>query len=171
MVINKDKIGVLFICLGNICRSPAAEGIFQSQVLAQGYGDQFHIESAGTSGYHDGESPDKRMQKAGSKRGYKFTSLSKRLKVEDLYTFHYLITMDDDNYEKTATFTQIHGRSHNRESPVKIIPMKQFITSKSISHIPDPYFGEMDGFKEVIDLLEEGCENLLDFLLAELNYQ
>lgn len=160
---NQKKIGVLFICLGNICRSPAAEGIFRSKVLTRGYGDKFHIESAGTSGYHDGDPPDQRMQKVGHERGYQFNTLSRRLQVEDLHTFHYLITMDDDNYRKIKALVHTHGVSQQ----VNLIPMKQFIYSKTVPHIPDPYFGGMAGFKEVIDLLEEGCENFLDFLMDD----
>lgn len=156
-----QSIGVLFICLGNICRSPAAEGIFQALVEKRGLSDMFKIDSAGTSGYHDGDLPDTRMRAAGKTRNYAFDSISRKLVVEDFDQFDYLIVMDQDNHRNTLTLTR--GPADQQ----KVFPMIDFIyTIDEIDGIPDPYFGGAEGFEHVLNLLEEGCENLLDILVA-----
>lgn len=89
---------VLFVCLGNICRSPAGEGIFKDMVIQEGLSDKITVDSAGTSGYHDGELPDPRMRQHGSRRGYKFDSLSRKFIADDFYNFDIILAMDDSNY-------------------------------------------------------------------------
>ncbi len=149
---------VLFVCLGNICRSPAGEGIFRKMVKEQGLEDYITIDSAGTSGYHDGELPDSRMRSHGARRGYKFDSLSRRFTVKDLYNFDIILAMDDSNYHNILRLAP------DLESERKVHRMVEFSRKYSHDHIPDPYYSGADGFELVLDLLEDACQGLLEEL-------
>lgn len=146
------KIKVLFICLGNICRSPAAHGIFESIA-----GDDFEVESAGTSAYHAGERADARMRAAAKKRGIELHSISRGLKTTDFDYYDYLITMDDSNYHNVLNLDA------NKEYTNKVFKMTAFLSDKynDVTEIPDPYYGGDQGFEFVLDLLEDACVNLL----------
>jgi protein-tyrosine phosphatase len=153
---RKLTVRICFVCLGNICRSPAAEAIFKS--LAEKEGMQCEVDSAGTSGYHDGEPADSRMIEFGQKRGYNLTSLSRPLKKTDASRFDLFITMDHENYKNALN---ILGNSHQD----KVKKMCDFLTTTTnYSEIPDPYFGGAAGFELVYDLLEEACVGLLENL-------
>ncbi|WP_029903026.1 low molecular weight protein-tyrosine-phosphatase [Prevotella sp. 10(H)] len=147
---------ILFVCLGNICRSPAAEGILKRMIKEQGLEDKISVDSAGTSGYHDGELPDSRMRQHGSRRGYKFDSLSRRFTTDDFYNFDIIIAMDDNNYHN------IMRMAPDPESERKLYRMVEFSKRFGHDHIPDPYYSGADGFELVLDLLEDACEGLLD---------
>ncbi len=149
---------VLFVCLGNICRSPMAEGVFRKLVAEKGLEKSFHIDSAGTSGYHQGELPDARMRMHASRRGYHLTSLSRRVQPEDLEEFDWIIAMDDHNVER------LHGMARSPEQAAKIKKMTEFSRRFEAKEIPDPYYGGDSGFEHVIDLLEDACEGLLEKL-------
>lgn len=149
---------VLFVCLGNICRSPAAEGILKRMVKEQGLDDKIIVDSAGTSGYHDGELPDSRMRQHGARRGYKFDSLSRRFTMDDFDNFDIIIVMDDSNYHNVMRLAP------DLDSEKKVYRMIEFSQKFAHDHIPDPYYSGADGFELVLDLLEDACEGLLERL-------
>lgn len=151
-----NKTSVLFVCLGNICRSPAAEVIFRDLVSSRGLKDRFFIDSAGTSGFHDGEKADTRMISALKKRDYSQTSISRKFIKNDFNKFDYIIVMDESNYQNVLKLSSDPDRS-------KVLKMTDFKSPKNdrYDHVPDPYFGGDDGFYEVIDLLEDCCANFL----------
>lgn len=147
---------VLFICLGNVCRSPAAEGIFKAMVRSERLDDKIKVDSAGTSGYHEGELPDSRMRRHGAKRGYRFESLSRRFSRADFDNFDLVITMDDNNYYSVMQMAP------DIESEKKVHRMTDFSQHFAHDHIPDPYYLGADGFELVLDLLEDAAQGLLD---------
>lgn len=149
---------VLFVCLGNICRSPAAEGIFSGMVASRGLAGCYYIDSAGTYGGHRGELPDARMRKAGAARGYDFTHRSRPVSPEDFGWFDIILAMDDSNYEN------LFRMAPTLEAREKIHRMVEFGTRKDYSYIPDPYYEGSEGFELVLDLLEDHCAGLLDQL-------
>lgn len=149
---------ILFVCLGNICRSPMAEGIFRKLAANAGREKEFEIDSAGTSAYHQGELPDSRMRMHGSRRGYLLGHRSRRVRVEDLEQYDLIIGMDDHNVER------LHGMALTPEQKVKIYKMTDYCRHYQATEIPDPYYGGDSGFEYVIDLLEDGCKGLLEQL-------
>ena len=147
---------VLFVCMGNICRSPTAEGIFKKFVKELSPDINFYVDSAGTIGYHTGELPDPRMRKHASARGYELESRARQFDPKkDFEDFDYIITMDNDNY------SDISKLDHKKYFSNKILKMANFISNKKFKEVPDPYYGGAQGFELVIDLLEEGSKNLL----------
>jgi protein-tyrosine phosphatase len=143
--------------MGNICRSPMAETIFQYQVAQRNL--SFLTDSAGTSGYHQGEKADLRMRQAAKNHGYEITSLSRKFLQEDFDRFDYIVVMDDRNY------FDIHKLALKPDDEKKILKMAQFFAHNRFDHVPDPYYGNSSGFDTVIELLEESVENLIRFLL------
>ena len=153
-----NKYKVLFVCLGNICRSPAAHGIFEHIVRREGAQDMVEVDSAGTYGKHRGELPDRRMREAASARGYSLTHVSRPVSGLDLLEFDLIIAMDDQNYQNLMNIAP------SVEAARKVKRMSEYLTDNKISYIPDPYYSGMDGFNYVLDLLEESCENLFSSL-------
>lgn len=147
---------VLFVCLGNICRSPAGEGILKKMIKEQGLDDHISVDSAGTSGYHDGELPDPRMRQHGARRGYKFDSISRRFTRNDFDNFDIILAMDDSNYHN------IMRLAPDLDSEKKVFRMVEFSQKYGHDHIPDPYYSGSEGFELVLDLLEDANEGLLD---------
>ena len=143
---------ILFVCLGNICRSPAAEGIFAQKAINAGL--NLKIDSA----WHEGEKADRRMRQTAKARGYELTSLARRVRSCDFDNFDYLIAMDDQNYD------DLRQKATSTEQLDKILRMRDFFGRKDIDHVPDPYFGGSEGFELVIDLLEEASDNLINFI-------
>jgi len=150
------KIRILFVCLGNICRSPAAEGIMSGIVEKNDLQDIIEVDSAGTSGWHEGDLPDERMRSHGEKRGYDFCSRARKFRRSDFNDFDYIIVMDQNNY------TTVKSMALSRDQADKIHLMTDYAVQYS-SHddIPDPYYGGSSGFELVLDLLEDACEGLL----------
>ncbi len=146
---------ILFVCLGNICRSPTAEGIMQKYVDDANLNKQIRIESAGCYNYHEGELPDGRMRKHASARGYELTSRSRPVITEDFEQFDLIIGMDDSN------ISDLIKKAPSPEAQKKIKRMTDYSTEHSLDHVPDPYYGGADGFDLVIDLLEDACSGLL----------
>ena len=151
---TNKKYKVLFVCLGNICRSPAAHGIFEHIVKENGMQDMIEVDSAGTYGGHSGELPDRRMRTAAMYRGYALTHHSRPVRSIDLHDFDMIVAMDDQNYEDLMHIAPSVEATH------KIRRMADYLTTHKISYIPDPYYMGTEGFTLVLDLLEEGCRNL-----------
>lgn len=147
-------IKILFICMGNICRSPTAEGVMQSIVKQKTKEKEIYCDSAGTIDYHRGQRADERMIEHAHLRGYELKSISRPFEEDDFYNFDLIITMDEDN------FKEINFRDKNKEFGHKIRRMVEFCSSKNVKEIPDPYFGGSWGFENVLDLLEDACEGL-----------
>lgn len=145
---------ILFLCMGNICRSPAAHCIFQNIVNKAKCSESYLIDSAGTIGYHSGNPPDDRMQDALKKRKIPIIGESRPLTYEDLERFDLILAMDKDNLKDALSLDQ-NGLCHK-----KIRLFAEFCLDPELSEIPDPYYGYGDGFERVLDMIEEGCENL-----------
>lgn len=156
------KTRILFVCLGNICRSPAAEGVMRSIVEREGLTDRFEIDSAGTYGGHRGELPDPRMRSAASRRGYALTHCARQVREEDFDRFDMIVVMDDMNYEA------VHRLAPSREASGKIYRMAEFCRRHpDRTYVPDPYYEGHEGFELVLDMLEDGCEEILEKLKVE----
>lgn len=159
---KNEKYKLLFVCLGNICRSPAAEGVMRGAVQRAGLDDRIEIDSAGTYGGHRGQLPDPRMRSAASARGLALTHRSRKITVEDFYDFDRIVVMDDMNYE------DVFRLSPERATDNKIFRMREFFTRfPDWSHVPDPYYEGHEGFELVLDMLEDACGNLLETLKKE----
>ncbi|MBD5358898.1 MAG: low molecular weight phosphotyrosine protein phosphatase [Bacteroides sp.] len=156
---NKDKVKILFVCLGNICRSPAAEGVFRSMVEEKGVGKRFEIDSAGLYGGHAGELPDRRMRVHAFQRGYSLIHHSRPVRMSDFEDFDLIIAMDDSNYQRLRSFAT------TLEDQRKVVKMIDFVTGfPQYDCVPDPYYEGAEGFELVLNLLEDGCSNLLNKL-------
>ena len=154
-----NKYKVLFVCLGNICRSPAAQGIFEHIVRQNGMTDKIEADSAGTYGGHRGELPDRRMRNAAMYRGYGLTHLSRPVSGLDFLDFDLIIAMDDQNYEDLMHLAPSVEATH------KVKRMSEYLKIRKMSYIPDPYYMGVEGFSLVLDLLEDGCQNLYDEII------
>lgn len=153
---------VLFVCLGNICRSPAAEGIFRSKIKQARLDHLISCESAGTSAYHEGEPADGRMRESAKERGYNLTSRARHLTPEDLVHFDLILTMDDSNYHNTLQLDP-DGTYHQ-----KVKQIVSYCKVHDVSEVPDPYYGGGDGFSLVMDILEDSCDELIKELKERL---
>ncbi len=154
---------VLFVCLGNICRSPAAEGIFKKLVNDNNLSDQIIIDSAGTMGYHEGELPDNRMIEIAASKGYQLDHHARKFQhLIDYEKFDYIITMDDENY------SDILRLDTTKKYRNKIFKMADFIDDKNVTEVPDPYYGDRREFEYVIELLEKGSKNLLSKIKSDV---
>ena len=142
--------------MGNICRSPAAEGIFKKFVQNKNLEDAIYVDSAGTIGYHTGELPDERMRRLASKYNYVLDSRARKFNPKyDFEKYDYIVTMDDNNY-----YDVLQSDTNNKHDK-KIFKMANFINDPGISEVPDPYYGSDKNFIQVIELLEIGAKNLL----------
>jgi protein-tyrosine-phosphatase len=152
---------VLFVCLGNICRSPAAEGVFLHLLQRAGLDQAFEVDSAGTAGWHQGKPADRRMLAAAQRRGIELPSRARQLEHQDLQHFDHVLTMDADNL---AAVEALLGSSPGQAS---IRPLTRHCRRLLAQEVPDPYYGGPEGFDQVLDLLEDACEGLLENLLLE----
>lgn len=178
----KNNVSVLFVCLGNICRSPSAEAVFKAVVEREGVADRFFIDSCGTGGgnegwykekgwsHHEGNPSDRRMQAAAKNRNVHLTSRSRPLTPNDLTSFDYIIGMDDSNIEAITTAARYWSQKHEVPTDIssKVSKMTQYLRSDTFrgkyDEVPDPWYaaeGEIEGFELVLDLLEDASENLL----------
>ena len=150
---------ILFVCLGNICRSPAAEGIFAKYAAKAGLPDRgVSWDSCGTGGWHAGDLPDPRMIEAAAKRGFSLTHKARKITAEDFLNFDLLLTMDNANHE------DLHRIAPNHDVKHKIRPLAGYLRTMSSSIIPDPYYDGPDAFEHVLALLEDACTTLVDEL-------
>ena len=146
-------VRVLFVCLGNICRSPIAQGVFENVLRREGLEDEVFVDSAGTGTWHVGEPPDQRAQRSASSRGLDLSSQrARRIAPEDCENFDYVLTMDEENYHAVASLC--------RGSAV-VRPFLDFATDSPETEVPDPFYGGPEGFEHVLDLVEEASEGLI----------
>ena len=152
---------LLFVCLGNICRSPAAENIMNAQIKRAGLGAEIICDSAGTSSYHGGDTPDRRMTESLKKRGYVVQGRARQFFPEDFEQFDLILAMDRDNYRNILA----QDRQGKYKNKVKMIC--DYAQNHPDQEVPDPYYGGQAGFEHVIDLLEDACGNLLTAIALE----
>lgn len=150
-----DPYKLLFVCLGNICRSPSAEGIMNHLITEQGLQNQILCDSAGTASYHVGSPPDRRMTAAAAQQGITLTGRARQFESTDLAEFDLILAMDKDNY---ANILQLDPAGKYRD---KVKLMCEFCTHHPDQEVPDPYYGGEAGFRYVIDLLLDACQGLL----------
>jgi len=151
------KVKVLFVCLGNICRSPLAEGIFKHQVKLAGLEKQIEVDSAGTSGWHIGDSPDPRSIDIARKHGIKLDSFGRKAIAADFHEFDYILAMDADNFRDLERL-----RNQQADTKATLAKMRDYDSAGKGGDVPDPYYGGADGFRNVYDMLSRSCANLLD---------
>lgn len=158
---STTPVKVLFVCLGNICRSPTAEGIFRHLVRARGLGDLIETDSCGTGDWHRGDPPDPRAQAEARSRGIDISDLrGRQVARTDFATFDYILAMDDDNFSNLR-------RMCPPEYVERLYRAVSFAPATGADEVPDPYYGGQKGFAKVYDLLTAICEGLLDRIKAE----
>ena len=153
---------ILFICLGNICRSCTAEEIMRHYIKEAHLEKEIEVDSAGILSYHQGELPDSRMRKHASQRGYKLTHCSRPVVTEGFYKFDLIVAMDNRNVD------DLRELAPGIPEMKKIVKMTDFCRVHTADHVPDPYYGGASGFENVLDLLEDACQGLLIELEKEL---
>jgi protein-tyrosine phosphatase len=153
-----NKINVLFVCMGNICRSPTAHGVFEALVEQHKLSDKISVDSAGTHAYHVGEAPDERSQAVALTHGYDLSAQQSRLiKKEDFEAFDYIIAMDKPNLYSLSKVSPIQDRVHS---------FMDFAPERDEDEVPDPYYGE-HGFENVLTMIEVASDGLLKHILEE----
>jgi len=157
---NSDTTGVLFVCLGNICRSPLAEGVFQHLVEEAGVSDEFEIDSAGTGSWHVGERPDTRAIAVARAHGITLPSRARQITPEDLDNFDYVIAMDLENVRN------LENMAESSRTDVQIHLLREFDPEHTGDEVPDPYYGGASGFEKVFKIVSQSCEALLAGLLT-----
>ncbi len=151
---------ILFVCLGNICRSPAADGIFHKLISERDLADEIECDSCGTGNWHVGGLPDERMRRAGSRRGYNFSHRVRELCDRDYHEFNLIVAMDTENFQ------DIIDRAPKGFDTGKVHLFTEFCTGEfaTFHGVPDPYYDGERGFELVLDIIENGCNNLIDFV-------
>lgn len=157
---EKKKFRILFVCLGNICRSPSAEAIMKKFVRNAKQERRIEIDSAGILGIHEGERADARMFTHAARRGYRLKSISRPVRTSDFFDFDLIIGMDNRNIE------DLKQKAPDLESVEKIHQMMEYSRNKLYDYVPDPYYCGADGFELVLDLLEDACAGLLEELTS-----
>jgi protein-tyrosine phosphatase len=151
-----QQIKVLFVCMGNICRSPTAEGVFRHLIKEQGTADRFFIDSAGTHAYHVGEQPDRRAQQTARARGIDLSFIrARKVTRSDFAEFDYIFAMDSDNYDNLVSICPAEHQD-------KIQLFLEFASNYSDRDVPDPYYGGQNGFEYVFDLVEDASQGFHD---------
>lgn len=158
---NRDPVRVLFVCMGNICRSPLAEGIFRDQVERAGLAGSIEIDSAGIGDWHVGELPDPRTRAVAQRRGLQLASRARQVVRDDLDCFDYVVAMDEDNLRGL--------RQLRADSPpgTRVHRLREFDPNADHLDVPDPYYGAEDGFERVHDMVERACAGLLQHIRGE----
>lgn len=156
MAINRQRL--LFVCLGNICRSPAAEGVMKKLLSERKLSDRLDVDSAGTSSFHIGEPADRRMRDAAARRGIELTSRARMIHRRDFTEFNLLIAMDKKN--------RLELQSYPEAASAQVCLLSDFLDESWPREVPDPYYGGDEGFGMVLDMLAAACPMILDRLLA-----
>ncbi|HSH40849.1 MAG TPA: low molecular weight protein-tyrosine-phosphatase [Arenicellales bacterium] len=147
-------VKVLFVCLGNICRSPTAEGVFRRLLAEEGLESRVHVDSAGTAAYHVGSPPDERAREAALRRGIDLSAIrGRRVEPADIETFDYVLAMDRENHANLLAVAGEHGH--------KIRLFMEYSSRFDDSEVPDPYYGGPNGFEQVLDMIEDAATGLL----------
>lgn len=158
-----DALRVLMVCMGNICRSPMAEGVLRAKLQQAGLHTRVVVDSAGTHGYHTGEAPDPRAVRAAAQRGYALAALRARpVQPEDFSRFHWLLAMDE------ANLAWLQKRMPEGAPARMELLMSHARRHTGVREVPDPYYGAAAGFEHVLDLVDDACDGLVDCLSAEL---
>jgi len=158
---SKRKVSVLFVCMGNICRSPTAEGIFRHIINEKNIADDFITDSAGTHAYHVGEPPDSRAQETAQSRGIDLSDLKgRRVSEEDFDKFDYVLAMDKDNY---AVLQDMCPSSKKHQLKLFL----DFARDLGFDEVPDPYYGGTKGFEKVFDMLENASHGLIEHIQSK----
>ncbi|MEM0955808.1 MAG: low molecular weight protein-tyrosine-phosphatase [Pseudomonadota bacterium] len=148
-------VRVLFVCLGNICRSPTAQGVFEARVIDAGWQDRIHIDSAGTGAWHEGEPPDARATAAARQRGYDLSpQRARQITAGDFARFDYVLAMDEDNLANLRAIAPANYPGH-------LGLFLDFDSASPVCEVPDPYYGGDAGFERVLDLIEGASAGLL----------
>jgi protein-tyrosine phosphatase len=156
---------LLFVCLGNICRSPSAENIMNHLIAQASLSESIICDSAGTSGYHIGSPPDRRMSAAAdTKLGIKLRGMARQFQKSDFQDFDLILAMDQENYENILSLDR------NQQFDHKVRLMCEFCSRHTLKEVPDPYYGGSEGFNQVIDLLVDACEGLLEYVVSQKNF-
>jgi protein-tyrosine phosphatase len=160
-----ERIGVLFVCLGNICRSPLAEGVFAEVVRRAGLEAMFDVDSAGTSNYHRGEAPDPRTVETAARRGVTLSHAARQITGADLHRFEYVVVMDEPNLMKVR-------RLAATIRPDAELHLLRAFDEEAVDEweVPDPYFGGADGFEDVHEMVERSCRGLLRHIREERGF-
>jgi protein-tyrosine phosphatase len=153
---------LLFVCLGNICRSPCAEGVMRKLVIEAGLADQIIIDSAGTADWHTGKLPDDRMRRHAKQRGYALESRARQAQSTDLADFDLILAMDKTNHGNLLTLCR------SPEQRAKLRLFCEFAENRDEVEVPDPYYGGAEGFEEVLDIVEDGCAGILEYARQQL---
>lgn len=158
--IKKGKTSILFICLGNICRSPAAHGVMQHFISRAGLDAAYLVDSAGVGGWHVGNLPDERMRRHGLSRGYVFDHRARQFDATtDFDAFDLIVTMDEENYRNITSMATTEAHRG------KVVRMREYFKNHPhATSVPDPYYGGDAGFELALDLIEDGCQHLLEDL-------
>jgi protein-tyrosine phosphatase len=147
---------ILFVCMGNICRSPAADGIMVHMVQEAGLSDEITIDSAGTGGWHAGQPADRRMRAHAKARGYDLPSIARQVEPNDFVDFDLILVMDQQNQRDIREFAP------KRELMAKVRQFCDYAKDRPEHEVPDPYYGGDAGFEQVLDIVENGCKHLLE---------
>ena len=162
------NVSVLFVCLGNICRSPLAEGIFAALANERGLDGDFHVDSAGTAGYHSGEPPDSRSTAVAAAHGIRLTGFGRQVTPRDMERFDIVVAMDRSNRRSLERLRRrVRG---GRDALADIVMMRDYEPEACDPDVPDPYYGGPDGFERVYRILERACNGLLDELAGSDRY-
>jgi protein-tyrosine phosphatase len=156
------RVKVLFVCLGNICRSPMAEGLFLHKIKEQRLEAFFEVDSAGTGGWHIGSPADSRMQEVAAKKGVELPSRARKVKLEDLQEFDYILAMDGENKRDLEELGEELQSYSGR-----ILKMREFDELDKGADVPDPYYGGRKGFDQVYEMLDRSAGKLLEYLRQE----
>lgn len=157
---------ILFVCMGNICRSPAAEAIMKKNIEKNNLSDKIKVDSAGVIDYHSGEPADSRMIEHAKKRGYEVDSIARQFDMtKDFDRFDYIVTMDNENFEDIISMDIMNKHEH------KILRMVDFCENCTRDEIPDPYYNGAPGFEEVLDMLEDATKGLVNKVIDDIEQQ
>lgn len=151
-----ESTRLLFVCLGNICRSPSGENVMRHIMDSMGLSGEFEIDSAGTAGWHTGKRPDSRMIAAAKKRGIKMEGIARQVNPDDFTRYDWIFAMDRSNYD---ALLDVRDRCSNPTA--RLILFCEFCDEHEEDEVPDPYYGGPDGFEKVLDLIEDGCTSFL----------
>jgi len=157
-------VNILLVCMGNVCRSPMAAGVLRRMLKETGLADKVRVESAGTHTYHEGAPPDPRSQETAARRGIDLSVVrARRLRIQDLDDFDYLLAMDRENYEYLLALC------HQPEHWSKVQLLMDYAMDLPVREVRDPYYGGVEGFEQAMDLLEEASQGLVQYLRRQLS--